>query len=348
MDLKKDYYKILGLNENAHVADIRAGYDFLSQKYNPDVFHGSKQFANDMMFEINEAYDVLSNDEERKKYDSLRVSETSSNAEHLEISPLHEHADTAQITEKKINLGAWRRMWARSLDFLVYQTIVVLFFLLFPALIFSNSSTLHTETVDSISIYLIFWLASVVVWCFAEAISFELFGNTLGKFILGLSLSKKSNKPSTFEDSLIRAFNVLVSGHGLLIPFVSIITMIISKLRLEDKGETSWDEELGFKINIQPISATRYALYIFIFLIVATIHMISVKSLENIKNPSRPYTSQTDDSTTHSIDELRRKFPNAASKRNDKELLEWFCKDLEVELNECANYYGVQLPDTPK
>ena len=72
MNFDKDYYKILGVLDDAEDIVIKAAYRALAQKYHPDKFQGSAKTAKDRMQEINEAYSVLSDPEERKKYDGSR------------------------------------------------------------------------------------------------------------------------------------------------------------------------------------------------------------------------------------------------------------------------------------
>jgi DnaJ-class molecular chaperone len=64
----KDYYKILGVSRNATVKEIKKAYRQLARKYHPDVNPGDKT-AESKFKEINEAHEVLSNAEKRKKYD---------------------------------------------------------------------------------------------------------------------------------------------------------------------------------------------------------------------------------------------------------------------------------------
>jgi len=67
----KDYYKILGVNENASKDDIKKAYRKLAVKYHPDKTKGDK--AREQRFkEISEAYHVLSDDKRRKEYDKFR------------------------------------------------------------------------------------------------------------------------------------------------------------------------------------------------------------------------------------------------------------------------------------
>jgi len=64
----KDYYSILGVSRTAADKDIKATYRKLARQYHPDVNPGNKS-AEDHFKKINEAYEVLSDPEKRKKYD---------------------------------------------------------------------------------------------------------------------------------------------------------------------------------------------------------------------------------------------------------------------------------------
>ena len=63
-----DYYKALGVDKNASAEDIKKAYRKLARKYHPDVNPNNKE-AHKKFQEINEANEVLSDPEKRKKYD---------------------------------------------------------------------------------------------------------------------------------------------------------------------------------------------------------------------------------------------------------------------------------------
>jgi curved DNA-binding protein len=68
----KDYYKTLGVARGASDEEIKKAFRSLARKYHPDVAK-DKKAAEEKFKEINEAYEVLSNPENRKKYDELGV-----------------------------------------------------------------------------------------------------------------------------------------------------------------------------------------------------------------------------------------------------------------------------------
>jgi len=63
-----DYYKILGIDKTATLKDVKTAYRKLARKYHPDLNPNSKD-ANKNFQQINEANEVLSDPEKRKKYD---------------------------------------------------------------------------------------------------------------------------------------------------------------------------------------------------------------------------------------------------------------------------------------
>ncbi|MGI5897972.1 MAG: molecular chaperone DnaJ [Candidatus Dojkabacteria bacterium] len=64
---KRDYYEVLGVSKSASAADIKKAYRKLVKKYHPDV--NKERDAEEKFKEIQEAYEVLSNESKRSAYD---------------------------------------------------------------------------------------------------------------------------------------------------------------------------------------------------------------------------------------------------------------------------------------
>jgi len=68
--MAKDYYEVLGVPRSASVKEIRQAFRRLARKYHPDVNPGDKT-SETKFKEINEAHEVLSDKESRRKYDQF-------------------------------------------------------------------------------------------------------------------------------------------------------------------------------------------------------------------------------------------------------------------------------------
>ena len=68
MSEKRDYYEVLGVSKSADAKEIKKAYRKLAMKYHPDKNPGNKE-AEEKFKEINEAYEVLSDEEKRSTYD---------------------------------------------------------------------------------------------------------------------------------------------------------------------------------------------------------------------------------------------------------------------------------------
>lgn len=65
----KDYYEILGVDRNSTKPEIKKAFRRLARKYHPDV--SKEKDAEERFKEVNEAYEVLGDDEKRASYDQL-------------------------------------------------------------------------------------------------------------------------------------------------------------------------------------------------------------------------------------------------------------------------------------
>lgn len=70
--LEKDFYKMLGVSKDVSDTDLKKAFHKLARKYHPDSNPGNAQ-AEARFKEISEAYDVLSDAEQREEYDQIRA-----------------------------------------------------------------------------------------------------------------------------------------------------------------------------------------------------------------------------------------------------------------------------------
>lgn len=74
MNFKKDYYHILGVTKQSTPGEIKIAYRTLAKKYHPDLNPGNLQYE-ELIKEINEAYGVLGNSDEKFVYDQFKAAE---------------------------------------------------------------------------------------------------------------------------------------------------------------------------------------------------------------------------------------------------------------------------------
>lgn len=65
----KNYYEELGVSSHADIAEIKKAYLALLKKYHPDLYKGDKNYAEVQTQKLNIIYNVLKDEQQRKKYD---------------------------------------------------------------------------------------------------------------------------------------------------------------------------------------------------------------------------------------------------------------------------------------
>ena len=65
---KRDYYEVLGLSKGASAEDLKKAYRKMAMQYHPDRNPGDSS-ADEKFREVNEAYDVLKDEQKRAAYD---------------------------------------------------------------------------------------------------------------------------------------------------------------------------------------------------------------------------------------------------------------------------------------
>ena len=102
--MNKNYYDILQINQNASPEIIEKAYKTLAKKYHPDLQEeNNKKEAEEMLKEINEAYEILSNPEKKALYDQNLKDETISNINLNSFNSTTNENPETDINQKKFD-----------------------------------------------------------------------------------------------------------------------------------------------------------------------------------------------------------------------------------------------------
>jgi uncharacterized RDD family membrane protein YckC len=160
------------------------------------------------------------------------------------------------------NLAApWQRFWARSLDILIWSTLIgFLVGILWPSLFQKGGFFAETGGEQILG-----WL--IMPFAFGiDAIAFAAFGNTLGKWIAGVKVMGLRGERLGFLAYMRRNGGVYWAGLGTGFPLVSLFTLLSSYNRAS-KGEVlSWDQNNGTRSYAVSDSRVRLWLVAIIYL----------------------------------------------------------------------------------
>ena len=129
----------------------------------------------------------------------------------------------------------WQRFWARSLDMALAELVVITVL----ALVFHVSVITNDSALFSIGTTILIWLVVLA----AEPLLLATWGNTPGKWLLGLKLEDYFGDKLTWGAGFIRCCRVLVTGYGLYIPICSIWRHWKCYKACRDWQTISYDEE---------------------------------------------------------------------------------------------------------
>lgn len=120
--MEKNYYEILEVNQNASPEIIDKAYKTLAKKYHPDLqSEENKQKSEEIFKQINEAYEILSNEQKRKQYDMTLEKDNPLNEQIEEL--YNENIDLKQqiYNMKNNNDSANERQYDKNLNNTIKQ-----------------------------------------------------------------------------------------------------------------------------------------------------------------------------------------------------------------------------------
>jgi len=116
----KDYYKTLELLPSANAEEVKKAYRALVFKYHPDT-NPDNSFAHNHFLEIQEAYDVLSHEHKRRKYDEERWLNGMSNRakEQVVVSPAWILQEALKLQKHMATVDTYRMSHSALYDYIM-------------------------------------------------------------------------------------------------------------------------------------------------------------------------------------------------------------------------------------
>ena len=142
-----------------------------------------------------------------------------------------------------------RRLWARTLDYTIYNLILYLF-----------APTLFQT--EGFNLFLI--LAEILMLIVIEPFLLSTVYTTPGKLVFGMTVTSLDGGRLTYKESLNRTLLVLQHGLGFCAPFLKEYMQISSYVTAENGGELVWEQ--NSELNIRDSKAWRYIVFTILFI----------------------------------------------------------------------------------
>ncbi len=180
------------------------------------------------------------------------------------VPPRPRRPQPSEDKEETRKAGPGARFWARTLDVLLMAPAALVLLPLMIGAVAGGFSRLGFGILALLAIVVALALPFVLDACMVG-----LFGNSLGKALLGIRVTRKDGSQPGFSGILKR--NLYVWGYGYwtgLVPLVSWIPMLMAYRSLTgEKGETKWDAVLGYDVHRTPVGAARIVVFVLSFMV---------------------------------------------------------------------------------
>ena len=133
----------------------------------------------------------------------------------------------------------WSRFMAKMVDYhIILLVLFVISIVLFPTAAGSESASILGE--------LLLWPLAGLILVFIEPHFLSAYGKTPGKYIFGITVTKRDGELPTYREARTRTYNTWVNGLGFNLLLISWITLAYQWHNLLRTGITSWDRNGGF------------------------------------------------------------------------------------------------------
>ena len=167
--------------------------------------------------------------------------------------------------------GAWRRFLARIFDIEFTSTLLLILLLIIGAFFpLVENIIARLSSIQMIFIALLFRAVSFPV----DTVVHKIFGNTLGKQLLGIRVVNKDNTPLSLGTYLKRNFAVYIKGLWFYIPLLCLIPMLKEAQRILHNLPSSYDENLECQVIASPLKWWKVLIFsIFVLIYIVIIFM---------------------------------------------------------------------------
>jgi uncharacterized RDD family membrane protein YckC len=142
----------------------------------------------------------------------------------------------------------WPRFFARIIDIWLEKSLVTFV----VAYVLSIYLAGFIEWINAPGAEYIFGIICLPVALIVDAFIYKVFGNTIGKRLLGLKVTTLDGKPLSLIQYMHRNLSVLISGLAFGLPFINLFTLGRQFYRLREGRQASYDEATGFRVRSKP------------------------------------------------------------------------------------------------
>ncbi len=166
-----------------------------------------------------------------------------------------------------------RRFFARMFDYHLYQCL----FYIFLAVVCNKNVTMLNSAESFFYTFIL-----LVMMLIFESVLLSVWGTTLGKWILGITVLDTSENRLSFSDSAYRTVKVMWYGMGLNIPIYNIVRGIKSYTTCSNNQVLPWDEDIILERKDRKIG--RVFAYMAAVIVMSMVLVLAVNYAEMPKN----------------------------------------------------------------
>jgi uncharacterized RDD family membrane protein YckC len=164
--------------------------------------------------------------------------------------------------ERLKDAGCWRRFFARSFDVYVDAFVAVVICIV----LFLMARAAHIGPIPK-GFFIALGLFFLPIVLVVDALLLTIFGNTPGKALMAVHVVNANGERLDGLDYLKRNIRLWVSGYGLGIPIVSLVTMIWQGVRVGKGKPASYDVKAGTRVLSRPVGIVRKIVWVVLALL---------------------------------------------------------------------------------